>query len=268
MRRANASGYALGASVYSRRRGEEIARRLRAGMVAVNGVITYSFVPALPFGGSGESGFGRKHGEEGLKEFVRPKAISSRRLRLPVSIRSFGRPRGAVDRIVRLTRLVHGRRQREVSKRGETRMLETTTARSLDELARARAIMLTTFRKSGEPVGTPVWHVVREGRILVTTPTTSGKAKRIRNSPRVTVAACSQLGKVTGQAIEATARLMTPRETEIALAAIRRRYVLLDRVFSLINRLQGEGEEVGIEITPLREGRLGGAVDGVRSSAG
>jgi len=256
--RANASEYALGASVYSRRRGEEIARRLKAGMVAVNGVITYSFVPGLPFGGSGESGFGRKHGEEGLKEFVRPKAIARQRpFALPVAMRSFDRPKGAVDRVVRLARLAHSRRYRATLPRpkGGTTMHRGTqegTTRGFERLVRARAVMLTTFRRSGEGVGTTVWLAVEEGRILVTTTPTSGKVKRIRNDGRVTVAPCTQFGRVTGAAEEARARLMTPEETETALAAIRQRYGLLDRFFSLVNRLQGETEEIGIEITPAQ----------------
>lgn len=120
----------------------------------------------------------------------------------------------------------------------------------LEDLARARAIMLTTFRKSGEPVGTPVWLVFEGDRVLVTTTAESGKVERIRNDPRVTVAPCTQFGRVTGPSREARARLMGREETEAALAAIRGRYGLLDRFFSFVNRLQGETEEVGVEITP------------------
>lgn len=128
-------------------------------------------------------------------------------------------------------------------------MTETTNVRGFEGLASARAIMLTTFRRSGEPVGTPIWLVVHDGKVLATTTPSSGKVKRIRNNPRVTVAPCTQFGKVTGPARDATARLMAPDETMEALAAIRRRYGLLDRIFSLLNRLQGEAEEIGIEIT-------------------
>jgi hypothetical protein len=47
----------------------------------------------LPFGGVGDSGFGRVHGEDGLKEFTRAKAITRQRFALPVSVLSFSRPR-------------------------------------------------------------------------------------------------------------------------------------------------------------------------------
>ena len=60
--RANASRYGLGGSVFAKKRGYEIARRLRGGMVSVNGVIAFAAMPSLPFGGVGDSGFGRIHG--------------------------------------------------------------------------------------------------------------------------------------------------------------------------------------------------------------
>src|ERR671915_420659 len=91
VRRANATAYGLGASVFSRARGEEIAGRLRCGMVAVNGVISFAGIPGLPFGGVGDSGFGRVHGEDGLREFARPQAVASQRFPLPVPVTSFSR---------------------------------------------------------------------------------------------------------------------------------------------------------------------------------
>jgi len=122
-------------------------------------------------------------------------------------------------------------------------------ARPLHDLARARAILLTTFKRDGTAVATPVWLAGRDGRLYVTTVATSGKAKRLRTNPRVLVAPCTQMGKPTGPAVEARARLLGPEETGAALAAIRRRYGVFDRLFSLINRLQGKTAEVGIEIS-------------------
>ena len=62
-------------------RGVELARRLRSGMTAVNGVISFAGIPSLPFGGIGDSGFGRIHGPEGLREFARAKAIARQRFK-------------------------------------------------------------------------------------------------------------------------------------------------------------------------------------------
>ncbi len=109
VQRVNAGRYGLGASVFSARRGAEIAARLRCGMVAVNSVITYAGIPALPFGGVGDSGFGRIHGADGLREFTRAKAVTSRRFRPPVSVLTFDRPAWAVGLLLRIVRVLYGR---------------------------------------------------------------------------------------------------------------------------------------------------------------
>jgi acyl-CoA reductase-like NAD-dependent aldehyde dehydrogenase len=107
--RANATAYGLGASVFSAKHGEEIAARLRCGMVAVNGVITFAGVPALPFGGVGDSGFGRIHGEDGLREFARAQAVTRQRFAPPISVMTFTRGKRSMRRIIALVRAVHGR---------------------------------------------------------------------------------------------------------------------------------------------------------------
>ena len=111
LERANATSYGLAGSVFSKSkaRGLDLARRMRSGMTAVNSVITFASVPALPFGGVGESGFGRIHGEDGLKEFTRAKAITRQRVALPVNLMSFGRPASATDAVARVMGMIHGR---------------------------------------------------------------------------------------------------------------------------------------------------------------
>ena len=91
----NAGPYGLGSAVFSTGRGEEIARRLRVGMTSINDALVFSMNPALPFGGRGDSGYGRKHGDEGLREFAYAHAFSAKNgpARVPASM--FGRPVGA-----------------------------------------------------------------------------------------------------------------------------------------------------------------------------
>ena len=107
--RINAGRYGLGAAVFSGRRGAEIARRLRCGMVAINSVVSYAAVPALPFGGVGDSGFGRIHGADGLREFTRPKAVTRRRFRPAVQVLTFARPAWAIRLLLRIVRVLYGR---------------------------------------------------------------------------------------------------------------------------------------------------------------
>ena len=111
LERANATNYGLAGSVFSKSkaRGLDLARRMRTGMTSVNSVLTFASVPALPFGGVGESGFGRIHGEDGLKEFTRAKSITRQRVALPVNLSSFGRPASAMDTVARVMGMVHGR---------------------------------------------------------------------------------------------------------------------------------------------------------------
>ena len=89
------------------------ARRLRSGMVSVNSVISYASVPALPFGGSGDSVFGRIHGADGLREFARPKAITRQRFKPPVNLTTFSRTDADLRRILRLVTILHGRSYRK-----------------------------------------------------------------------------------------------------------------------------------------------------------
>ena len=109
--RANASSYALGSAVFSRTRGMELARRLRTGMTSVNSALAFATVPALPFGGVGESGFGRIHGADGLREFSRAKAITRQRFPAPMPLTTFDRKPGSVDLLVKAMTVVHGRRR-------------------------------------------------------------------------------------------------------------------------------------------------------------
>jgi succinate-semialdehyde dehydrogenase/glutarate-semialdehyde dehydrogenase len=80
---ANANPYGLGAAVFAGRRADPIARALRSGMTSINSVLTFAGMPSLPLGGVGESGFGRIHGPDGLRELARPKAITRQRFPCP-----------------------------------------------------------------------------------------------------------------------------------------------------------------------------------------
>jgi acyl-CoA reductase-like NAD-dependent aldehyde dehydrogenase len=108
---ANASKYGLGSAVFAKDKSAAMAaaRSLRSGMTSINSVIGFAIVPALPFGGVGESGFGRIHGADGLREFTRPKAITRQRMRPLINLTSFGRTDKDMKRIITLVTLLHGR---------------------------------------------------------------------------------------------------------------------------------------------------------------
>ena len=85
-------------------------------------------------------------------------------------------------------------------------------------------ISLTTFRKSGVEVATPVWFGEDDSKLYVMTASRMGKAKRIRNKPQVKVAPCTIRGRVTGPEFPAIARILPPQEHKHARAIINRKY--------------------------------------------
>ena len=109
--RANATPYGLAASVFSgsRKTLEATSRRLRTGMVSMNSWVMYAGVSGLPWGGVGESGFGRIHGDDGLREFARSKSTVRERFPLPISLTSFERHPKTGRAISTLVRWMHGR---------------------------------------------------------------------------------------------------------------------------------------------------------------
>jgi acyl-CoA reductase-like NAD-dependent aldehyde dehydrogenase len=109
--RANATAYGLAGTVFSGRRHSAMnaARRLRSGMTSINAVIAFAAVPALPFGGIGDSGFGRIHGPDGLREFTRAKAITRQRF-AAANLTSFKRTDKDMARVLQLVNLLHSKR--------------------------------------------------------------------------------------------------------------------------------------------------------------
>ncbi len=99
LRLANASNFGLGSAVFGKAGIQELADRIRAGMTAINSVLSFAAIPNLPFGGVGESGFGRIHGDEGLREFTRTKATAEQRFSLPLNLLSFNLPKGTYERV-------------------------------------------------------------------------------------------------------------------------------------------------------------------------
>jgi PPOX class probable F420-dependent enzyme len=93
-------------------------------------------------------------------------------------------------------------------------------------LPQSTYVSLTTFRRTGAPVATPVWAAPDGDSQVVWTRADSGKVKRLRHTSRVTVAPCDVRGRVLGPAVEAVGGFVPPSERPAALAALRRRYGL------------------------------------------
>ncbi len=94
------------------------------------------------------------------------------------------------------------------------------------EIHGQKYICLTTFRKSGAAVSTPVWFGEDNGKLYVMTRNDSGKYKRIRNNSKTQIAPCTMRGKIQGQQFSATARILSPEDWAHAKQSIHRKYWL------------------------------------------
>jgi len=94
------------------------------------------------------------------------------------------------------------------------------------EISGQKYISLTTFRKNGVPVRTPLWFAEADDELYFMTRNDSGKYKRIRNNPKVLVAPCTMRGKVTGSDFPATARILPPERWPAAKNLLNRKYWL------------------------------------------
>jgi PPOX class probable F420-dependent enzyme len=114
-------------------------------------------------------------------------------------------------------------------------MLAQTSSTPLTSLENQKYISLTTFRRTGAAVATPVWFVQLQSTLYIYTDVTAGKVKRIRNNPQVQLASCTMLGKVKGPLITGVARIVTdPQEQVRAEAALNAKYWIAHRLLSLL----------------------------------
>jgi uncharacterized protein len=122
---------------------------------------------------------------------------------------------------------------------------------TLAEMADEQFVSLTTFRRSGAPVATPVW-IARDGdALVVTTIADSGKVKRLRNDPRVELRPSTRRGAVPDDAPVATGVAAVAAPSEQATAALRRKYGLQYRLITGVERVlaRGRRERVILRIT-------------------
>ena len=104
---ANDTPYGLGSSVFGKS-ARAIADKLRAGMTSVNSVMGFAGIPSLPFGGVGDSGFGRIHGDEGIREFTRVKSTAEQVMSIPLNMMSFRQPKDMTKRLRGMIKQLYG----------------------------------------------------------------------------------------------------------------------------------------------------------------
>jgi PPOX class probable F420-dependent enzyme len=118
-------------------------------------------------------------------------------------------------------------------------------------LPRSTYVSLTTFRRTGAAVATPVWAAPDGDSLVVWTRADSGKVKRLRHTSRVTVAPCGVRGRVQGPAVHGVATFVAHADRPQALAALRRAYGVrftlghaTSRLWHRLQRRPGERHEL------------------------
>ncbi|MEV4092211.1 PPOX class F420-dependent oxidoreductase [Streptosporangium saharense] len=120
---------------------------------------------------------------------------------------------------------------------------------TIKELAAERYVSVTTFRKNGTGVPTPVWVAPDGEGLVVWTVASSGKVRRLRADPRVVLAACDVRGNTRGEQVEGRASVLPAEETERVRRLVLRKYGLLARLLMTVSRFRrGEHGTVGVRI--------------------
>ena len=107
------------------------------------------------------------------------------------------------------------------------------------DVAKSEYILLTTFTKDGRPKPTAIWAAPSGEGLVVITQESSWKVKRIRSTPRVTIAECDRVGNPKGEAVDAVATILDKSANGATYDAIGRRYGLIGKGFSFFSKLKG-----------------------------
>ncbi len=133
----------------------------------------------------------------------------------------------------------------------ELARLITAPPRLLEPFVGQWAVLLTTYKRDGTPIGTPVNIAVDGAQAFVRTFDTAWKLKRIHNNPEVEVAPSTWRGGPTGPAIRARARVLEGEESAYAGRLLARKHPILHRfLVPLVHRLRGN-QTIHIELRPL-----------------
>ncbi|ANY24978.1 MULTISPECIES: PPOX class F420-dependent oxidoreductase [Gordonia] len=128
----------------------------------------------------------------------------------------------------------------------------TSSAAAFGEAGTAKYVSLTTYRKDGTAVTSPLWAALDGDRLVMWTVADSWKVKRLRRDPRVVVQACDVRGhKTFGEPVSGTAEVLDEAGSDSVKRAIARKYGLLGKITILGSKIRrGKHGSVGIVITP------------------
>lgn len=120
---------------------------------------------------------------------------------------------------------------------------------SFQNLLNHKFTRLTTYRKNGQAMPSPVWFAQEGEKLFIVTQNDSGKIKRIRNNPQVLVEPCTGSGKVLGEAAKGQARILDTNASKHADDVLNRKYGWQKALFGLMWKVRGTTVAY-LEITP------------------
>jgi PPOX class probable F420-dependent enzyme len=121
-------------------------------------------------------------------------------------------------------------------------------ASDLEPLEGHKYCLLTTYKRDGQAVGTPLWFGLADGKAYFRTYADAVKIKRIRNNPEVLIGPCDPRGKPKGPMTRATARVVSEQEKPQAEEIVQSNYGLIRRIYK--SGYSGRVEDVYVEVTP------------------
>jgi PPOX class probable F420-dependent enzyme len=131
----------------------------------------------------------------------------------------------------------------------------TDVQRATELLGKSSYVLLTTSRRDGRLVPTPVWAApYGDGRLVLVTQDTTGKVKRLRREPQVLLAPCSNRGKPYGRPVRGTAALLGPEELPEVERVLAAKYGIQFQLFTRVEGLMQrrgrvQGDRVGVVLT-------------------
>ncbi len=111
---------------------------------------------------------------------------------------------------------------------------------NLEEIESEKCISLETYRKNNEPVKTPVWFVIKDDLIYVVTRDQTGKVKRLRNNQQVKIATCNFKGKVSGEWVSGTAKILSEDEAKEVVIWRDKKYGFMAKIAKFLSKSKGE----------------------------
>jgi len=111
---------------------------------------------------------------------------------------------------------------------------------SLDEIKSEKYISLETYRKNGQSVKSPVWFVIENDLLYVITRSQTGKVKRLKNNLQVKFALCTIKGKITGEWVSGTAKILDENQTKEAVKMRDKKYGFMAKIAKFLSKSKGE----------------------------